>query len=32
MNEKILFKMGVKFAASFDMGTNFLDVWSVFIR
>ena len=27
MNEKMSFKMGVKFAASFYMGKNFLDVW-----
>ena len=26
MNEKISFKMGVKFAASLDMGENFLDI------
>ena len=31
MNEKVSFKMGVKFAASFYMGKNFLDVWHVFI-
>ena len=31
MNEKMSFKMGVIFAASFDMGKNFLDVWNVFI-
>ena len=29
MNEKMSFKMGVKFAASFDMGKNFLNVWKV---
>ena len=26
MNDKFLFKMGVKFAASLDMGENFLDI------
>ena len=31
MNEKMSFKMGVKFAASFHTGKNFLDVWHVFI-
>ena len=31
MNEKMSFKMGVKCAASFCMGTNLLDVWHVFI-
>ena len=31
MNEEMSLKMGVKFAASFDMGKNFLDVWNVFI-
>ena len=30
MNE-MSFKMGVIFAALFDMGKNFLDVWNVFI-
>ena len=27
MNEKMSFKMGVKCAASFYMGKDFLDVW-----
>ena len=31
MNEKMSFKMGVKFAASYDKGKNFLDVWNVFV-
>ena len=31
MNEKMSFKMGVKLAASFYMGKNFLDVQHVFI-
>ena len=31
MNEKMSFKKGVIFAASFNMGKNFLDVWNVFI-
>ena len=26
MNENFLFKMGVRFAASLDMGENFLDI------
>ena len=26
MNEKFSFKMGVEFAASLDMGENFLDI------
>ena len=29
MNEKMLFKMGVRFAAPFYMGKKFLDVWHV---
>ena len=28
INEKISFTMGVRFAASFNMGKNFLDVWT----
>ena len=31
MNEKMSFKMAVMFAASFDMGKNFLHAWNVFI-
>ena len=31
MNEKMSFKMGVIFAASFNMRKNFLHVWNVFI-
>ena len=31
MNEKMSFKMDVKFAASFYMGNNFLNVLNVFI-
>ena len=31
MNEKMSFKMGAKFAASFYMGPTFLDVWNVFM-
>ena len=31
MNEKMSFKMGVIFAASFNMGKNFLHVWNIFI-
>ena len=31
MNEKMSFKMGVKFAASFYMGKNFLDEQHAFI-
>ena len=30
MNEKMSFKLEVKFAASFDKGKHFLDVWHVF--
>ena len=29
MNEKMSFKLGVTFAASVDMGKDFLDVWHV---
>ena len=29
MNEKFSFKMGVRFAASLDMGNNFLDNYIV---
>ena len=31
MNGNMSFQMGVKFAASFYKGKNFLDVWHVFI-
>ena len=31
MNEKMSFKMGEKFAASYHMGKTFLDVWHVSI-
>ena len=31
MNEKMSFKMGVKFAASVYKGKNFLNVWHVFV-
>ena len=31
MNEKMSFRMGAKFAASFYMGKNFLDIWHVFV-
>ena len=31
MNEKMSFKKGVKFAASFHMGKNYLDVWHAVI-
>ena len=31
MNEKMSFKIGVIFAALFNMGKNFLHVWNVFI-
>ena len=31
MNEKMSFKICVKFAASFYMGQNFLDVLNVFL-
>ena len=31
MNEDMSFKMGDKFAASFYMGENFLDIWCVFV-
>ena len=31
MNEKMSFKMGAKFAASFYMGKNFLTLWHVFV-
>ena len=31
MNKKMSFKMGVKYAASFYMAKNFLEVWHAFI-
>ena len=31
MNEEMSFKMGAKFAASFYMGKNFLNIWHVFV-
>ena len=31
MNEEMSFKMSVKFAASFYIGKNFLDIWHVFV-
>ena len=31
MNEKMSFKMGAKFAASFYMGKNVLAIWHVFV-
>ena len=31
MNEKMSFKMGAKFAASFYMGKTFLVIWHVFV-
>ena len=30
LNEKMSFKVGVKFAISFYMGRTFLDIWHVF--
>ena len=32
MNEKMSFKMGAQFAASFYMGNNFLGVWHIFVN
>ena len=31
INDNMSFKMGAKFAASFYMGKNVLDLWDVFV-